>query len=180
MSICRVGVSIFLLNIYVYQFYLWSVQFFVSVIWLLQDIKSEKYKIFTKFFLTQMEPFSVEQIIENWHTHTYIYIYIYIFVYICKYIYICVCMCIYEYLDIYKYMFTFLSTYIYVCVCVCNFLSIYMYVYIYIHRKLFIYGYIYTYIYIQTVSFYQNSSVWLDPQDCFEAGIRNPSNFTID
>ena len=46
-----------------------------------------------------------------------------------------------------------------------------------------IYIYIYIYIYIvihrQTVSFYQNSSVWLDPQDA-RSRDRNPSNFTID
>ena len=44
----------------------------------------------------------------------------------------------------------------------------------------FIYIYIYIYIYIvihrQTVSFYQNSLVWLDTQD---ARSRNPSNFTL-
>ena len=43
--------------------------------------------------------------------------------------------------------------------------NIYIYIYIVIHR--------------QTVSFYQNSSVWLDPQDA-RSRDRNPSNFTID
>ena len=52
---------------------------------------------------------------------------------------------------------------------------------IYIHSKIVRYTYIQSIIYIvihrQTVSFYQNSSVWLDTQD---ARSRNPSNFTID
>ena len=39
--------------------------------------------------------------------------------------------------------------------------------------------YIYIVIHRQTVSFYQNSSVWLDPQDA-RSRDRNPSNFTID
>ena len=43
--------------------------------------------------------------------------------------------------------------------------NIYIYIYIVIHR--------------QTVSFYQNSSVWLDSQDA-RSRDRNPSNFTID
>ena len=47
----------------------------------------------------------------------------------------------------------------------------------------FIYIYIYIYIYIvihrQTVSFYQNSSVWLDTQTA-RSRDRNPSNFTLD
>ena len=43
--------------------------------------------------------------------------------------------------------------------------SIYIYIYIVIHR--------------QTVSFYQNSSVWLDTQDALSRD-RNPSNFTLD
>ena len=46
-----------------------------------------------------------------------------------------------------------------------------------------VYIYIYIYIYIvihrQTVSFYQNSSVWLDTQDA-RSRDRNPSNFTLD
>ena len=48
-------------------------------------------------------------------------------------------------------------------------------------RLLYIYIYIYIYIVIhrQTVSFYQNSSVWLDPQDA-RSRDRNPSNFTIE
>ena len=37
--------------------------------------------------------------------------------------------------------------------------------------------YVCTVIHRQTVSFYQNSSVWLDTQD---ARSRNPSNFTLD
>ena len=39
-----------------------------------------------------------------------------------------------------------------------------------------------SYIYVihrQTVSFYQNSSVWLDTQDA-QSRDRNPSNFTLD
>ena len=44
------------------------------------------------------------------------------------------------------------------------------------------YSYIYIYIYIvihrQTVSFYQNSSVWLDTQDA-RSRDQNPSNFTL-
>ena len=44
-------------------------------------------------------------------------------------------------------------------------LDIYIYIYIVIHR--------------QTVSFYRNSSVWLDTQDARSLD-RNPSNFTLD
>ena len=46
--------------------------------------------------------------------------------------------------------------------------------------RLYIYIYIYIYIVIhkQTVSFYQNSSVWLDTQDA-RSRERNPSNFTL-
>ena len=47
----------------------------------------------------------------------------------------------------------------------------------------FVYIYIYIYIYIvirrQTVSFYQNSSVWLDTQDARRRD-RNPLNFMLD
>ena len=39
--------------------------------------------------------------------------------------------------------------------------------------------YIYIVIHRQTVSFYQNSSVWLDTQDA-RSRDRNPSNFTLD
>ena len=39
--------------------------------------------------------------------------------------------------------------------------------------------YIYIVIHRQTVSFYQNSSVWLDTQDAW-CRDRNPSNFTLD
>ena len=46
--------------------------------------------------------------------------------------------------------------------------------------KLCIYKlHIYIVIHRQTVSFYQNSSVWLDTQDA-RSWDRNPSNFTID
>ena len=59
--------------------------------------------------------------------------------------------------------------YIYICMCVCEspLLSthIHTHIYIVIHR--------------QTVSFYQNSSVWLDTQDA-RSPDRNPSNFTLD
>ena len=41
------------------------------------------------------------------------------------------------------------------------------------------YIYIYIVIHRQTVSFYQNSSVWLDTQDA-RSRDRNPSNFTLD
>ena len=44
---------------------------------------------------------------------------------------------------------------------------------------LLIYIYIYIVIHRQTVSFYQNSSVWLDRQDA-RCRDRNPSNFTLD
>ena len=40
-------------------------------------------------------------------------------------------------------------------------------------------AYIYIVIHRQTVSFYQNSSVWLDTQDA-RSRDRNPSNFTLD
>ena len=39
--------------------------------------------------------------------------------------------------------------------------------------------YIYIVIHRQAVSFYQNSSVWLDTQDA-RSRDRNPSNFTLD
>ena len=42
-----------------------------------------------------------------------------------------------------------------------------------------IYIYIYIVIHRQTVSFYQNSSVWLDTQDAWNWD-RNPSNITLD
>ena len=42
-----------------------------------------------------------------------------------------------------------------------------------------LYIYIYIVIHRQTVSFYQNSSVWLDTQDA-RSRDRNPSNFTLD
>ena len=45
------------------------------------------------------------------------------------------------------------------------------------HRTIYIY--IYIVIHRQTVSFYQNSSVWLDTQDA-RSRDRNPSNFTLD
>ena len=44
---------------------------------------------------------------------------------------------------------------------------------------IYIYIYIYIVIHRQTVSFYQNSSVWLDTQDA-RSRDRNPSNFTLD
>ena len=66
---------------------------------------------------------------------------------------------------------------------VCISIYLYIYAYIYIHVYMFICKYIYIYIYIvihrQTVSFYQNSLVWLDTQDA-QGRNRNPSNFTID
>ena len=43
---------------------------------------------------------------------------------------------------------------------------------------IYIYIYIYIVIHRQTVSFYQNSSVWLDTQDA-RSWDRNPSNFTL-
>ena len=57
----------------------------------------------------------------------------------------------------------------------------YIYIYIYIYLNVYIYIYIYIYIVIhrQTVSFYQNSSVWLDTQDA-RSRDRNPSNLTLD
>ena len=62
---------------------------------------------------------------------------------------------------------------VYICICICMwlynihtlFVSMYICIYIVIHR--------------QTVSFYQNSSVWLDTQDARNRD-RNPSNFTLD
>ena len=47
----------------------------------------------------------------------------------------------------------------------------------YIHIYIYIYIYIYIVIHRQTVSFYQNSSVWLDTQDA-RSRDRNPSNFS--
>ena len=46
-----------------------------------------------------------------------------------------------------------------------------------IHAQIYIY--IYRVIHRQTVSFYQNSSVWLDTQDA-RSWDRNPSNFMLD
>ena len=46
-------------------------------------------------------------------------------------------------------------------------------------KKIHIYIYIYIVIHRQTVSFYQNSSVWLDTQEA-RSRDRNPSNFTLD
>ena len=43
----------------------------------------------------------------------------------------------------------------------------------------YIYIYIYIIIHRQTVSFYQNSSMWLDTQDAWSRD-RNLSNFTLD
>ena len=43
---------------------------------------------------------------------------------------------------------------------------------------IYIYIYIYIVIHRQTVSFYQNSSVWLDAQDARDRD-GNPSNFTL-
>ena len=77
-----------------------------------------------------------------------------------------------------------------------NFVYIYIYMYIYIYTIdayltlvnglsiwedtiLHIYIYIYIVIHRQTVSFYQNSSVWLDTQDA-RSRDRNPSNFMLD
>ena len=54
---------------------------------------------------------------------------------------------------------------IYVLTSLCLHFTIYIYIYIVIHR--------------QTVSFYQNSSVWLDTQDA-RSRDRNPSNFMLD
>ena len=51
----------------------------------------------------------------------------------------------------------------------------YMYIYIYIY----IYIYLYRVIHRQTVSFYQNSSVWLETLDAWSRD-RNLSNFTLD
>ena len=47
------------------------------------------------------------------------------------------------------------------------------------HAYIYIYIYIYIVIYKQTVSFYKNSSVWLDTQDTRNRD-RNSSNFTLD
>ena len=55
--------------------------------------------------------------------------------------------------------------------------KIYIYIYIYIYIKIYIY--IYIVIHRQTVSFCQNSSVWLDTSDAWSRD-RNPSNSTID
>ena len=44
---------------------------------------------------------------------------------------------------------------------------------------IYIYIYIYIVIHRQTVSFYQNASMWLDTQDA-RSRDRNPSNFTLD
>ena len=108
-----------------------------------------------------------------------------------NYLYICVCVCVYIYIYIYIYIYTHRVTpkkqkpyYFYKnmgsvvffffffffffghCVCVCVYVYIYIYIYIYV-------------IHWQTVSFYQNSSVWLDMQDA-RSWDWNPSNFTLD
>ena len=48
-----------------------------------------------------------------------------------------------------------------------------------VHASVWVYIYIYIVFHRQTVSFYQNSSVWLDTQDD-RSQDRNPSNFTLD
>ena len=64
--------------------------------------------------------------------------------------------------------------------CLC-YSSIYMCIYTDIASNFFNDPHIYIYIVIhrQTVSFYQNSSVWLDTQDA-RSRDRNPSNFRLD
>ena len=54
-------------------------------------------------------------------------------------------------------------------------------IFLFVLSLLFFYIYIYKYsvIHKQTVSFYQNSSVWLDTQDA-RSRDQNPSNFTLD
>ena len=47
------------------------------------------------------------------------------------------------------------------------------------YHKIFTHIYIYILSSTNTVSFYQNSSVWLDTQDAWSRD-RNPSNFTLD
>ena len=53
-----------------------------------------------------------------------------------------------------------------------------LFLFIYLNTEI-VYIYIYIIIHRQTVSFDQNSSVWLDTQDA-RSGDRNPSNFTLD
>ena len=104
----------------------------------------------------------------------YIRIHSYTYIYVCVCARICVCMCVHEYLYVCMWVFVCMNVYIFRHVYfVCN------NIYIYFSACIFCvmictYIYIYIVIHRQTVSFYQNSSVWLDTQD------RNPSNFTLD
>ena len=59
----------------------------------------------------------------------------------------------------------FFSIYCIIPICICPLVYAFTTIYIVIHR--------------QTVSFYQNSSVWLDTQDA-RSRDRNPSNFPLD
>ena len=81
------------------------------------------------------------------YTYTLRYIYIYI--------YICVCVCAPECVCV-------TVTHITMCVCVC--IYIYIYIYIYISS-------------IDTVSLYQNASVWLDVRDT-SSWNRNPADLS--
>ena len=90
------------------------------------------------------------------HTHTHIYIYIYIYI------------AFYFHLS----MFTHLYIYLHIWV---NIDALFSYFYI----QSYIYIYIYIVIHRQSVSLYQNSSIWLDTQDASNWD-RNPPNFTLD
>ena len=57
--------------------------------------------------------------------------------------------------------------------------DIYAHTHTHTHTYIYIYIYIYIVIHRQTVSFYQDSSVWLDMQDA-RSRDRNPSKFTLD
>ena len=73
----------------------------------------------------------------------------------------------YTYIYIYIYIWKPINTHIYVSKCNRKsnvYINIYIYIYIVIHR--------------QTVSFYQNSSVWLDTQDA-RSRDRNPSTLRL-
>ena len=86
----------------------------------------------------------------------------------CIHIYILVCHLVYIYIYIYTCMLS--CIYIYTCM---------SYLYVIFNKIRLQYIYIYIVIHRQTVSFYQNSSVWLDTQDA-RSRDRNPSNFTLD
>ena len=107
----------------------------------------------------------------------HIYIFIYLFIYVFDYILVIFYIYIYIYVFIYFLGHIFVIFYIYIYIYI--FIYLYIYFWVYFGYILHIYIYIFSVIHRQTVSFYQNSSVWLDTQDA-RCRDQNPSNFTLD